>query len=618
MKKMNKLILATLLCLIVSLSVYAEKEITILFTHDIHSFIEPLREENGSLVGGFARLSSAIEEIKHNTEGPLLQVDGGDFSMGTMYQSMYTKAAIELRLLGSLGVEFTTFGNHEFDFRDDGLFKMLNAAKTSQDRLPQILSSNLDFSQYNQGENAEGLSLVTEYVIIEKEGIRIGLFGLMGKDSLACSPLTKIPFADPIETAKKVVTQLKKEDVDLIICLSHSGTWLDNPKISEDELLAKKVPEIDLIISGHTHSFFKEPLVYGNTFIVSNGEYTKYLGKMRLVQTENKRWKNQEYKLIPMDDSIKADPKMEKTIERYASLINEYTQMFGFKSRDEILTYNPYVWPSQKHMENHYEDHPFAQLITDSYRYAVNEALGFTPDIGVEAIGVIRSVLPPGEVSVSDVYQCLSLGVGEDGISGYPLGIAYLTGKELQNLAEVDASVSKIMMGAQLYTSGLEYTINPSRLILNRVTNVQIIKPDGTKEKVEKDKLYSVVSGLYDLQMLGAVKEQSFGLLSIVPKDKNGNPIEEDKDIIIHTSEGKEIKQWYALADFLQRFESVPATYEKAPVHKIILDSKNIIELVKEPNKIGYIVDSIVVVIFVLLIGTGVLIVSRIKKRKGK
>ncbi len=247
MKKMNKLILATLLCLIVSLSVYAEKEITILFTHDIHSFIEPLREENGSLVGGFARLSSAIEEIKHNTEGPLLQVDGGDFSMGTMYQSMYTKAAIELRLLGSLGVEFTTFGNHEFDFRDDGLFKMLNAAKTSQDRLPQILSSNLDFSQYNQGENAEGLSLVTEYVIIEKEGIRIGLFGLMGKDSLACSPLTKIPFADPIETAKKVVTQLKKEDVDLIICLSHSGTWLDNPKISEDELLAKKVPEIDLI-----------------------------------------------------------------------------------------------------------------------------------------------------------------------------------------------------------------------------------------------------------------------------------------------------------------------------------------------------------------------------------
>lgn len=618
MKKINKLIFTSLLYLIVSLYAYAEKEITILFTHDIHSFIQPFREEDGSVVGGFARLSSATEEIKNNTDGPLLQVDAGDFSMGTMYQSMYTKAAIELRMLGSLGIEFTTLGNHEFDFRDDGLFKMLNAAKASQEKLPQILSSNLDFSQYTQGENGEGLSLVKEYAIIEKDDIRIGLFGLMGKDSLSCAPLTKIPFADPIETAKKVVAQLKKEEVDLIICLSHSGTWLDNPKISEDELLAKEVPEIDLIISGHTHSLFTEPLVYGNTLIVSTGEYTKYLGTIHLGQTENNRWVNKEYKLIFMDDSITADPKMEKTIERYSSLINEYTQMFGFKSGDEILTYNPYVWSSQKYMEKHYEDHPFAQLITDSYRYAVNKNLGFIPDVGVEAIGVIRSVLPPGQVSVSDVYQCLSLGVGEDGISGYPLGIVYLTGKELQNLAEVDASVSKIMQGAQLYTSGLEYNINPNRLILNRVTNVQIIKPDGTKEPVEEDKLYSVVSGLYDLQMLGAVKEQSFGLLRLIPKDKNGNPIAEDKDIIIHTSDGKEIKQWYALANFLQEFESIPETYEKSPVHKIILDSKNIIELIKNPNKIGYIVDTLVVVIFVLLLGTGLFIVSRAKKRKGR
>src|SRR5690625_6653541 len=110
-------------------------------------------------------------------------------------------------------------------------------------------------------------------------------------------------------------------------------------------------------------------------------------------------------------------------------------------------------------------------------------------------------------------------------------------------IAEVDASVSPIMKSAQLYVAGLEYTFNPNRLIFNKVTDVKIRNDDGTTEEIDDDKLYRLVAGLYSGQMLPVVNDQSYGLLSLVPKDENGEPIEDFEDHILrseeHTSELK-------------------------------------------------------------------------------
>ena len=261
-----------------------EKEVTVVFTHDLHSHLESFYlEEEGEEkeVGGFARIMTYLEKKRAEDEN-LLFLDGGDFSMGTLYQTVFESQAAELRMLGFLGADVTTLGNHEFDYRSSGLANMLAAAKDSGDKLPAMVLCNVDWEATLEGENAEDGALLQEaferygmknYVVLQKGEVKIAVTGVFGKDSLACAPTCALTFKDPIEAVKETVEDIKKnEEVDMIVCVSHSGTWEEESK-SEDELLAKAVPELDLIISGHTHSILEEPIIHGNTGIVSTGEY---------------------------------------------------------------------------------------------------------------------------------------------------------------------------------------------------------------------------------------------------------------------------------------------------------------------------------------------------------
>ena len=107
------------------------KQIDVLFTHDTHSHLDSFSTiVNGEQkeVGGFAKIKTLINEKKKEDPDTLI-LDGGDFSMGTLVQTVYDTEAAELRMLGSLGYDVTTFGNHEFDYRSKGLANMLEAAK---------------------------------------------------------------------------------------------------------------------------------------------------------------------------------------------------------------------------------------------------------------------------------------------------------------------------------------------------------------------------------------------------------------------------------------------------------------------------------------------------------
>src|SRR5699024_9493021 len=106
--------------------------------------------------------------------------------------------------------------------------------------------------------------------------------GLMGEEADIDAPMAEVEFEPIVENAEATIEEMKKEnDIDLIIALSHSGTS-DNPKESEDEILAEKVPEIDVIISGHSHTVLPEPIISGDTTIVSSGEYGKNLGSLTI------------------------------------------------------------------------------------------------------------------------------------------------------------------------------------------------------------------------------------------------------------------------------------------------------------------------------------------------
>lgn len=612
----------------------SEDGVKILFTHDVHSRLDEFKSGD-EMIGGMARLKTAIDENRAENEATFV-LDGGDFSMGTLFQTIFETQAAELTMLGKLGYDATTFGNHEFDYKAEGVANMFatalkNAEEDETLKLPQFLIANIDWEKNSDESDKlvqEALEAYgsTPYTIIERGGVKVGIFGVMGQDAEDCAPESGIDFDGIVETSQVVVEQLKAEGAELIVCLSHSGTWEDEEK-SEDEILAKEVPEIDLIISGHTHTLLEEPIIHGNTIIASVGDYGRYLGEVDLVPTEDGRWKLKEYTLNPMDESVEKDPEIAEIVESYkVDIDEEYLSQFGYTA-NQVIAENEIEFTQMSEFGVEQEEDTLGNLISDAYLYAVQQAEGDNYEpvaLAVTANGVVRDTFQTGSITVSDAFNVSALGIGADGIVGYPLVSVYLTGAELKIAAEIDASVTTLMSAAQLYPSGMKWTYNPNRLILNRVTDVKLVTENG-EEEIEDDKLYRVVAGLYSAQMLGAVEAKSYGILSVTPKDANGEVITDFNKHIIHDQNGNEVKEWYALASYIDSFEEnengvseIPERYAETEGRKVEEDSKNLIELLKSPNKIALAVYAIILLLLALVILIVHLIRTMVRRRKAK
>lgn len=612
--------------------VYAKEEpVTqeIVFTHDLHSHLESFsykdEEELLSPIGGFARLKTFFDQEKEKAENTLI-LDAGDFSMGTLYQTAYETQASELRLLGLIGTDVTTLGNHEFDYRSEGLINMIDCAKASGDRLPLMTLCNInrDNPTSEQKEVLDAFERfgMRDYVIIEKGGLRIAVIGVFGKESLSYAPTCVLSFDDPVEAVKKTVTEIENnEDADLIVCISHSGTS-ENPENSEDEILAKEVPQLDLIISGHSHTILDEPIVYGNTAVVSCGEYGVRAGKVILKQENKGTWSVEDYQLIKMDESIPEDTQALSAISQMGeSINNNYLKQFGY-TKDQILTTNSYEFDSVADVYDKNTESTLGNLLADSYIYTVEQADefdGIPVDVAVVPSGIIRDSFYKGDITVSDVFNVFSLGIGKDKIAGYPLISVYLTGKELKTVAEIDASVSPIMSTARLYTSGLNYEFNTKRIILNKVTDCYLTDQSGDRKEIEDDRLYRVVVDLYSGQMLSAVTDISKGILKIVPKDKEGNLITNLEDCILYTN-GHEIKNWTAVAKYMESFDNheIPSYYQETHDRKIVRSDFRISDYFLHLNAISVILYVVVILILLLLGLVTRKMIKRIQRKRKK
>lgn len=655
----SAVLLVILLCSLSVGSVVAgernEKQdtVTILFTHDIHSRLDEYKvqgtgeQEEGETVfaGGFARLKTRIDERRAANPATFV-FDGGDFSMGTLYQTIYETQAAELTMLGRIGVDATTFGNHEFDYRAEGVSNMFrsavrNAGEDETLTLPQFLTANIDWEKNDSKDNRMIQQALEdygskEYTVIEREGIRVGVYGVLGEDAEICAPESGIDFDDIVETSKRVVEELKKEDVDMIVCLSHSGTS-EEEDASEDEILAEEVPEIDVIISGHTHTTLEEPIISGDTVIASAGSYGRNLGELELVPAENGRWKLAEYRLNSMDESVEQDKEIENYLSEYRSVIDdEYLSRFGYRM-EQLLAENTIPFTQIDDFGDELREDTLGSLIADSYVYAVKKAEGadYVPvDLAVVASGVVRDSFQKGEITVSDAFNVSALGIGPDRITGYPLVSVYLTGKELKTVAEIDASISPIMTYAQIYPSGMSWTFNPNRLILNRVTGTGMTGDTVGEEEafiqdnlteIEDDKLYRVVSGLYSAQMLGAVEDKSKGILKLTPKNAEGEVITDFEDYIIRDGEGYELKEWYALAGYLESFtknekgiSQIPVRYSEEEGRKVIHDSAGLAEVLGNPNRFALAVYGIALSLAGLLAAAALYAARKRKRRKSE
>jgi len=584
-----------LVCTLLPTTVWAGEPahtVTVLFTHDLHSHFLPQRTEDGGESGGYARLKTVLD--RERAEHPdALVVDGGDFSVGSLIQTLYTTQAAELRTMGALGYDAVTVGNHEFDHKGTGFAQMLNAAALSGDRLPALLMANYrpsaDDPDQLDIQRAMAAYGVKDSLLLERGGVTYGIFGIMGEDSHDYAPTSGFVLEDRVKSAQRCVDNLKEQGAQFIICLSHSGTN-EKEKKSEDEQLAKKVEGIDLIVSGHTHTTLAEPIVAGDTYIVSAGSFCENLGSITLTWSADGTKTLDDYRLIPIDGTVPEDPEMAAMVEGWKSQVSgSYLARYGL-SYDQVLTTSGFDLKTPE--SGIQEGNALGELVADAFLWASRELVADAPSVhtvAVTADGVLRAPLYAGEITASQAFDVLSMGMGEDGASGFPLVEVYLTGKELKAAAEVDASVTPIMHEAQLYMSGMTYSFNTHRMFFNRVTEARLSEAlfagSGLAE-IENDQLYRVVTGMYSAQMLGTVKSKSLGLLSLEPKMADGSPVTDFDACILRDKNGNEIKEWYALAAYLQSFgsEGLPAHYARTDGRKTVSRSWSPIQLLKHPN----------------------------------
>lgn len=255
----------------------AAQKLVILHTNDTHSCILPLSENLADTMvagrGGFIRRAEMLkaEREKHPE---LLLLDSGDFSQGSPYYTIF-KGEVEVELMNRMGYDAVTIGNHEFDHGIENMARIFKLAKFP------IVCSNYDFT----GTPVEGL--VKPYVVVEREGVKIGIFGLGPKlDGLIMEKTRKgVKYIDPVKAANDMVKILRrKEKCDVVICLSHLG-W--NILGLDDTELTPQTHGIDLILGGHSHSYFKH-LEYAKDLDGhpvpndQNGKHGIFVGKITL------------------------------------------------------------------------------------------------------------------------------------------------------------------------------------------------------------------------------------------------------------------------------------------------------------------------------------------------
>ena len=627
---------------------------TILFTHDLHSHFLPQSTAEGGESGGYARLKTVIDGERAVNPDALL-VDGGDFSIGSLIQTLYTTQAAELRTMGAMGYDAVTIGNHEFDHKGVGFAEMLNSAKAAQQAavelllvdarpledmdaykerfgpvtpvLPTLLEANYAPADDNPDRAFIRSAMenygVTDCVTLERGGVTYGLFGLMGVDSDECAPTSGFTRTDAAKAAKRCVETLKGEGAEIIVCLSHSGTG-DSLASSEDEELAKAVDDIDVIVSGHTHSTLAEPLVVNDTYIVSSGPYCQNLGSLTFSWDDGGEKRLLDYRLIPIDETVAEDPEIAGIVEQWKDMVGEaYLARYGL-TYDEVLTHSDYDLntPASAVQKNN----GLGTLVSDAFLWAdrtLNAAYADSPHtVSVTADGVLRANLPAGDLTAAMAFDVLSMGVEEDGTSGFPLVAVYLTGKELKAAMEVDASVTPIMPAAQLYMSGAKYAFNTKRMFFNRVYDAALTdvtfdeSGTGNAYEIDDNALYRVVTGMYSAQMLGTVKSKSMGLLSLEPKQANGTPVTDFADCILYDANGNELKEWYALAAYLEQFgeDGLPDRYaDPANGCKQVSDSFAPGQLLAGWNGITWVVLGIVLLILALIL----LLIRSLRRRSG-
>jgi len=569
---------------------------TILHTNDMHaSFIgmgpsadyTPFTLNDDTTRGGYARLASLIAQrtAERKKEGPVLVLDAGDYSMGTAFSAATRETGGELHLMGKMGYDATTFGNHEFDLGPAGLGKSISAA-VKAGRIPAVLAVNTSFTGSDASlADLQALTrkgVIRRYLVIERGGLRFGIFGSLGKEAMIYTSGGATTFADPTESAREVVKILREtEKVDIVIALSHGGLEKGadgNYHDGEDVRLARDVPGIDVVISGHSHTELNEAIIVnGHTPVVQTGKESRNLGELVIALDGNKLTVTS-YRLLPIDDSIAGDRAIAKEIEQLKQSVSAAAFASRGYSVDQPLAIAP------RDLPNTYTDIAagtlLANLVTDSFRAATKADIGFTAN-GMMRAGISRG--KTGVVTVYDIFTVAPLGSGVvDPTPGSTLVTGYFNGQDLKNLLEFLLIDNAAHPGEYFpRASGMRFRYDLTRPRFDVVTAIELGDLDRGYKAIDtsgkNSHLYSLACPLMLGPIIVAIPKYTKGKLALVPKKKDGTPLKSRVDALemprensgyllpppgttdpasvdtaVGNHAGLEIKEWQAIMDHLR------------------------------------------------------------------
>lgn len=440
--------------------------------------------------------ATVIKELRaaYRAEGkPSLLLDAGDVFSGTLYFNKFLGQA-DLELMNYMKYDMMTFGNHEFDLGDTdnniALKNFVTAAKFP------FITANVDFSK-NKSFNGLQKKTITagpergkiyQGIIKEYKGQKIGFFGLTTEETKDIASPGTVAFANYIDSAKAAVKKLEDRGVNKIVALTHIG-FDDNEAIDNDQLLARNVDGIDVIVGGHSHTKLEKPVVVDETVVPGKAEptiiaqayqYGDFLGNLDL--TFDYKGKLTEYNGSLIDVSTaKEDVRAAEILKPYADQIAELKNEEVGANIVNALP-NPRGEISVRNSET-----ALGNLITDGM---LKKAKEYNKDtvIAMQNGGGIRAAIDAGPLTVGEVLTTLPF--------GNTLATAKMTGEEIKNLLEISVGVAPKENGGFLHVSGMKFEYDSTKTAGERVTKIEV-NNNGTFEVINPAKTYVIATNAF-------------------------------------------------------------------------------------------------------------------------
>lgn len=421
-----------------------EYKLTILHTNDHHGHFMKFNQDVGGLAAQSTIVNVVRAEVTSNKEAPgyVMVLSAGDINTGVP-ESDLLEAEPDIQLMNMIGYDVMALGNHEFDNPRNVLTDQIGWAK-----FPFICA--------NAVKKDSGKPIVEPYIIKEYDGLKVAVLGLI-TDQV---PILVLPdnvadltFKNPIDVAKEMVPKLKAE-ADIVVVLSHLGFYKDGGEEIGDIELAKAVPEIDVIVGGHSHTKLAAPEIVGNTIIVQTGGYSEQVGRLDLVvDSEANKVISNAGKLISVngkkpvklgdktyyvfaEQGYMEDAEVLKATEPYKTKATDLLAQPIGEAAVELVGKREEVRSKETNLGN---------LITDAMRAKTGAEIAFQNG------GGIRASIPAGPIAYRDVLTVQPF--------GNTMVTLDMTGEQIMQVLDVAAAV-KPGAGAFLHVSGLKWTLN--------------------------------------------------------------------------------------------------------------------------------------------------------------